>query len=118
MGAGKDEFIGFVTDQLEGLGGVLCTRFFGGYSIKSQGVMFAMIMDGSLYFAVDDDLRERYRRLGSRCFAYDTKKGRVDVNRYYEVPADWIEDAGRLVAAARESVEAAGRRVSPRRRSK
>lgn len=118
MGTGSEGFVEYAIEQLAGLGGLARERFFGGVALKSHGVMFAMVMDGALYFAVDERLRERYRRLGSRCFSYDTKKGRVEVTRFYEVPADLIEDAEGLTAAARESVGAAVRAPASRKRSK
>lgn len=116
MGASSDAFVDYVMDQLEGLGGLVRERFFGGHSLKSRGVMFAMIVDGRLYFAVDDLLRERYQRLGSRSFSYDTKKGRVEVTRFYEVPVDLVEDAEGLRGAAGESIAAAARRPASNRK--
>jgi DNA transformation protein len=118
MGASSEAFVEYVMDQLGTLGGLVRERFFGGVALKSQGLMFAMIMDGSLYFAVDERLRKRYQDLGSRCFSYDTKKGRVEVTRFYEVPADLVEDADGLVGAARESLAVAAKRPASRKRSK
>ncbi len=118
MGTGSEGFADYVTDQLAGIDGLARARFFGGVALKARGIMFAMIMDGALYFAVDERLRDHYRRLGSRPFAYDTRKGRVEVTRFYEVPADWIEDAGHLVGAARESIDVAAQAPSSRKRKK
>jgi len=115
MGESSSEFAAFVAEQLRPLGPLSIDRFFGGLSVKSNSLLFAMIMDGTLYFAVDDDLRAEYERLGSRCFAYDTKKGRVDVTRFYEVPADFLEDAAQFVAYARRSIVAASARAQSRK---
>ena len=116
MGASSSAFVEFVQEQLAGLGSLACGRFFGGVALKSEGIMFAMIMDGALYFAVDERLRNHYRGLGSRCFSYDTKKGRVEVSRFFEVPADWVEDAEQLTRAARESLAAAVSTTAARKR--
>src|SRR5262249_23692297 len=78
MGESSSEFAAYVAEQLRPLGALAIDRFFGGLSIKSGAALFAMIMDGALYFAVDDELRAEYERLGSHCFSYDSKKGRVD----------------------------------------
>jgi len=76
-----------------------------------------MIMDGTLYFAVDEALRGEYEKFGSQCFSYDSKKGRVDVRRFYEVPADFLEDPAQLVAFARRSIVAAADRAEARKRA-
>lgn len=107
MGESGSEFAVYIAEQLRPLGPLAIDRFFGGLSIKSDAVLFAMIMDGSLYFAVDDALRGEYEKIGSRCFSYDSKKGRVDVKRFYEVPADFLEDPELLLAFARRSIGAA-----------
>ena len=107
MGESSSEFAAYVAEQLRPLGPLAVDRFFGGLSIKFDAVLFAMIMDGSLYFSVDDALRAEYETFGSRCFSYDSKKGRVDVKRFYEVPADFLEDSDTLLAFARRSISAA-----------
>ncbi len=67
-----------------------------------------MIMGNSLYFVVDDSTREKYEKMGSGCFSYLTKKGRVQVKKYYAVPAELIEDQEQLVLLAREAIRVAG----------
>ena len=109
MGVGSKEFVAFVTEQLRTLGEVTASRFFGGVALKSEAALFGMIMDGALYFAVDDELRSKYRQMGSRCFSYATRKGRVDVKRFFEVPADIVEEPEQLVEFARASIAAARR---------
>src|SRR5262249_14095996 len=115
MGASSSEFAAYVAEQLRPLGALAVERFFGGLSIKLDTILFAMIMDGALYFAVDDVLRAEYATIGSRCFSYDSKKGRVDVKRFYEVPADFLEDSERLVAFARRSLHAARQKAAARK---
>lgn len=111
MGDQNSAFSAFVVEQLAPLGAIACARFFGGLSLKSGGVLFAMIMDGTLYFAVDDLSRPDYERLGSACFSYQTRKGRVDVRRFHAVPADVLDDADELVAFARRALTAAAERA-------
>ena len=66
-----------------------------------------MIIRGTLYFVVDDSTRPKYVERGSHCFSYDTRKRRVEVKRYYSVPADVVEDADLLTMLARESIRVA-----------
>jgi DNA transformation protein and related proteins len=44
------------------------------------------------------------QKRGSWCFAYDTQAKRVQVRKYFEVPAEVIEDREALVELAREAV--------------
>lgn len=107
MNAGSSDYVEFVKDQLASLRGVSIGRFFGGIGLCSEGTQFAMIMGSALYFFVDDSTRPKYERMGSGCFSYSTKKGRVDVRKYYAVPAEVIEEQEQLVALARESIRIA-----------
>jgi DNA transformation protein and related proteins len=115
MGGSSSEFAAFVAEQLHPLGPLAINRFFGGVSIKSGATLFAMIMDGILYFAVDDVLRSEYEKLGSQCFSFASKKGRVDVKSFYGVPADFLEDQAQLVAFAGRSIIAADAKAAARK---
>ena len=107
MGVGSSDYVEFVKDQLAPLRDVSASRFFGGVGLSSNGTQFAMIMDSSLYFVVDDSTRFKYETMGSRCFSYSTKKGRIKVRRYYVVPAELIDDQDQLLMLARESIRVA-----------
>ncbi|MBL0313467.1 MAG: TfoX/Sxy family protein [Holophagaceae bacterium] len=107
MGASSHEFTQFVIEQLVSIPGLSTGRFFGGIGVKSEATQFAMIMDGSLFFTVDDESRKKYEQMGSKCFSYGTKKGRVDVRKYFEVPADLLEDSTQLVVLARAAIAVA-----------
>ena len=118
MSAGSSDYVEFVKDQLTSLRGVSSGRFFGGIGRSSEGTQFAMIMGNALYFVVDDSTRTNYEKMGSGCFSYNTKKGRVDVRKYYAVPAELIEEQEELTALARESIRIASMsKSSPTSRS-
>jgi DNA transformation protein len=107
MATGSSHFVDYVLEQLAPLRGAVSSRFFGGTGLSSEGTQFAMVMGSELYFVVDDATRPNYERMGSSCFSYSTKKKRVDVRKYYAVPAGMIEDQEELVALARESIRVA-----------
>lgn len=112
MGDSNADFVAYVKEQLASIRHLTSARFFGGIGMAAEGVQFAMVMDNALYFVVDAGTRPRYEALGSTCFNYMTKKGRVDVHRYFEVPAIAIEEPERLVALAHEAIDAARRIAS------
>jgi len=107
MTAGSNHYIEYLLEQLAPLRGVASKSFFGGVGLVSGETQFAMVMGSVLYFVVDESTRPIYERMGSSCFAYDTKKRRVEVKKYFAVPAELIEDQDRLVALARDSIRVA-----------
>jgi DNA transformation protein and related proteins len=109
------EFARFVHGQLADLGEVNYGRFFGGVGFKLGDVQFAMCMSDTLYFVVDDTTRAKYVESGSMPFQYGTAKGTRLVHRYYEVPADVLEDRDSLAAWAQAAVSVAMRPKNPRK---
>ncbi len=103
------EFTQYVMELLEPVGALRANRFFGGVGIAHESVQFAMIMGNRLYFAVDERTRAKFERAGTGPFSYATRKGRVTVCKYFELPANVLEDRDTLRAWARESIEAAAR---------
>lgn len=107
MSAGSASFVAFITEQLTGIDQLQSKRFFGGIGLVSGDTQFAMLMGNTLYFAVNDATRPQYEQMGSQCFAYDTKARRVQVKKYFEVPADYLEDPTALLAVAQQALEVA-----------
>jgi len=56
-----------------------------------------------LYFRTDASSREKYAQAGSRPF---NPRGRKELHRYYEVPAEVLDDAAMLVEWAGEAARA------------
>ena len=104
MTGNSEDYLDFVLEQLHPLPALRNARLFGGHCIYAGDKPFALLIANTLYFAVDDTTRPRYEAMGSRCFSYRTKLRQVDVKKYYEVPADMLEDAERLRALADEAV--------------
>ena len=66
-----------------------------------------MIMENTLYFCVNDNSRKKYEVLDSEPFSYVTKKGRVNVRKYYSVPENIFENQDFLILWANEAIKAA-----------
>lgn len=105
----RDEFSDYVLDLLASLGEIESGRFFGGFGFKFDGTQFAMMMRETLYFVVDDTTRPKYVDSGSKPFSYEKKGGVQEVRRYYEVPADVLENPEQLRDWAAEAITAAKR---------
>lgn len=108
------EYTEYVLELLEPLGRVRTVRFFGGVGVSIGDNQFAMIMGNSLYFVVDDSTRPKYEKAGMAPFSYLTKKGRVQVRRYYELPEEILTDPQALKLWASESIQLATKDKSPK----
>ena len=108
--AASAEYTEYVLELLSPIGPVTVGRFFGGSGLSRASVQFAMIMDNSLYFVVDDTTRAGYEAAGMQSFSYETKKGRVQVRRYFELPEEVLSDPDELRVWAQESLRVASKK--------
>ncbi len=103
--AKRTEFVDFVIEQLAPLGAVLAKAMFGGFGVYLDDLMFAIIVDDSLYFKADAATREAFAALGLRPFTYSSR-GKTVAMQYYEAPPDVFEspdamrDWGQLAVGA------------------
>lgn len=103
--SGKDDsFSQFVFDQLNGLGDVTSQQMFGGVGLTTGETFFAIIYKGRLYFKTDDQSRGDYETRGMEPFRPNPRQ---TLKRYYEVPADVLEDRGELARWAKRASESA-----------
>ncbi|MFZ2449049.1 MAG: TfoX/Sxy family protein [Methylovulum miyakonense] len=109
MATPSAEYAEYVLELLEPIGAVQSGRFFGGVGISNGYAQFAMIMGNSLYFVVDEDTRKKYEKVGMEAFSYMTKKGRVQVRRYFELPEDVLTHPEQLRLWANEAMYVAGK---------
>lgn len=115
MTAPSAEFTEHILELLEPIGSVDAKRFFGGVGISNGFVQFAMLMGDSLYFVVDDETRAKYENAWMPPFSYLTKKGRVQVRRYFEVPEDILADPEQLQRWAKDAILVASVTQQPKR---
>ncbi|MEQ1545677.1 TfoX/Sxy family protein [Methyloglobulus sp.] len=109
------EFTEFVLEFLEPLFPVRIARFFGGAGVYFDSVQFAMIMHNTLYFAVDEYTRKKYEKAGMQPFSYVTKKGQVQVRKYFELPEEVLNDPEQLQLWTNESIQVAYNTKKPKK---
>ena len=107
------EYTEYVLELLQPLGAVRTGRFFGGVGISTGAIQFAMIMGNSLYFVVDERTRKKYEQAGMQPFSYLTKKGRVQVRKYFELPEEVLTDPAQLRLWADEAMGIARKTKKP-----
>lgn len=110
------EYALYLIEQLEPIGAITLKRLFGGVCFAHDGMAFAIMPNEALYFVADEQTRPHYEACGMQCFAYDTKKGRVQVRRYYAVPDEILADSDLLQEWAKRAIQAA--RNTPTKMSK
>ena len=99
-----------VHDVLVSLPGISSRAMFGGWGIYQFGVIFAIIIDGELYFKADAANQPDFESIGSRPFIYEREgKGPVSMS-YWLVPEEVLEDRNlvndwvkKAVAASKKS---------------
>jgi len=108
MAKAKDDYVNYIVDKLSGIGDVSSRAMFGGYGIFNEGLMFALISDGVLYFKVDDSNREMYEKAGSGKFQHGIS--------YWEVPTEVFEDTAKLYEWANSSIGIAQAKAEKKRK--
>ena len=103
-------FHDYVLNDLLGNTAHITSRpMFGGYGFYNQGLFFALIAGGELYFKVDNVTIEKYTKMGSHPFTYSKKnKGEVSLG-YWALPEEIMEDRDKLEDWVEEATEVAKR---------
>lgn len=96
----------YVLEQLGRVTPVTARSMFGGVGIYAQGLFFALIAEGRLYFKVDDTTRRDFERLGMEPFR---PFGEEHAMGYYEVPADVVENAAQLAIWMNKAIAVAAK---------
>ena len=113
----SSNYLGYVREQLAGLGAVSSRRMFGGAGLYFDGFFFALIDNDTLYLRVNDSNRADYTTRGMGPFRPYADRPQLSMS-YYETPADVLEDAAGLVAWARRSVAVALAAAQPAKAAK
>ncbi|PIP87284.1 transcriptional regulator [Candidatus Campbellbacteria bacterium CG22_combo_CG10-13_8_21_14_all_36_13] len=94
----------YILDLFADWEGVSAKRMFGGWGIFQNGTIFGIIIDGALYFKVDDTNQKDYEDYDSWAFTYMRKEKEVTLS-YWLVPEEVIEDREMLSDWALKSLE-------------
>lgn len=102
-----DEFLDYVKELFEDIDGITYRKMFGGCGIYKNGVAFAFLIKGSLYFRVDDISRKDFEEHGSQPFVFHTKTGTRIGRDHLELPPAILEDPDELVTWVEKAYMAA-----------
>jgi DNA transformation protein len=101
--ARDESFRDYVLDQLRELPGVTARGMFGGFGLYAGTVFFGIVAGGRVYFKTTAETRPAYEKRGMEPFKPSEKQ---TLKRYYEVPADVLEDSEQLVDWAEGALDA------------
>jgi DNA transformation protein len=113
-----DGFKDFVSELLTDFGPVAIRNMFGGAGVYADGVMFAILIDDTLYLKTDDASARAFAREGMKPFTYKPAGKKRVAMPYWEVPPRLLDEPGELVVWAREAhrIARAGKARAPRKR--
>lgn len=109
------DYLQYVLDQLQALGGVSSRRMFGGAGLYCDELFFGLISDDTLYLRVDDSNRGDFTTRGAGPFRPYADRPELSMS-YFEAPADVLDDARQLAEWARRSIAVAQRAPPGRQR--
>jgi DNA transformation protein len=111
----RSQFADHLLELLAPLGPVAAKRFFGGIGLVQDTILFAMIMDETLYFRVDAESRPHYQAAGGQPFRYETKTGSRAIEGFFTVPEGWFDEPEELCRRARTAIAVAAATKAKRR---
>mgnify|MGYP000194579378 CR=1 FL=1 len=85
------EYREFLEDQFASFGPIAIRRMFGGAGLFRDGLMFALVAADTLYFKVDDTNQADFEARNMEPFT-SLRKSKPASLRYYQVPAEILED--------------------------
>lgn len=99
----SESFKTFIKDQLAQFGPVSIRAMFGGAGIFAGDVMFAFIVDDTLYIKASEATASALKAEGMQPFTYMAKGGKPISIDYWSVPPHLLEEPDELTEWAHEA---------------
>ena len=90
-------------------GPVAVRRMFGGAGVFADGLMIAIVSDGTIFLKADDATSPAFAAEGCDPFAYATRDGRRTLTSYWRLPERLYDDPDELAGWARDALAVARR---------
>jgi DNA transformation protein len=109
----------WVKEALEPMGIVSMRKMMGGATLYVDGAIFAILVDGELWFKSDEDANAFWDTEGcAERFAVTFRDGTIDSMNYRRAPSDVYDDAEAMQRYAAVAAEAGRRRPVKKRKAK
>ncbi len=100
--ARKQALVEHLLAQMAGFGVVQARAMFGGHGLYHQGLMFALVADGRLFFKVDEQTVGDFERRGLGPFTFESR-GKVTSLKYREAPPEVMDEPDQMTPWARQA---------------
>lgn len=113
MAAVPDALTLWLCEALAPLGPVVPGRLFGGWALRCDGVLFAVVLGGRFYLRCDPALRRALEAEGGETFSYLRAGRMVEVGRFVTAPEACLDDPALLRDWALRALAANGGAARP-----
>lgn len=97
----------FLLDLFAGFGPVTLRRMFSGYGVSRDGINFALVLRGAIYFRANERTIPQFEAEGAKPFQYTARGKTVTLGSYWQLPERLYDDVDELATWARDAFEAA-----------
>ena len=108
--------LAWVEEALEPIGRLSMRKMMGGATLYVDGVIFAIMDEGELWFKADAESDATWDAEGCEKFSVTFKDGTVDQMNYRRAPSDVYDDAEAMQRWAALALEAGARRPVKKRK--
>ncbi len=108
------QYVEEIVERLGRFGPVTSKFMFGGFGLYSDGVMFALVEDSTLYLRADDESRAAFEAVGSQPWVFEAKDKPMPMP-YYPIPEQDFDDDAALELWFQRACQAAARVVTAKR---
>jgi len=99
-------------EHFAALGPLEIKTMFGAGALYADGLIWALLDDGTVWLKADAETEADLREAGSRQFTYPMKDGRLQAMAYWSLPDSAADDPDEAVVWARASIAAARRKAA------
>ena len=108
------DFIAWVIELAQPTARIVARAMFGGHGLYTDGLIFAIVIDDTLYLKVDDGNRAEFVALGQEPFVYTTRTGARTAMSYFSAPDEALENPGAMAHWLRSALGASLRAAAAR----
>ncbi len=113
----NNDYIAYLLELLEPIGGVNAKRMFGGHGLFRDGLMFGLVADEVLYLKVDAETEPLFMKQGLPPFEFQ-RGDKVVAMSYRQAPEDALDSAATMGPWAQRAIDAANRVASGKKRKR
>ena len=107
-----------IAELFAAFGPVDVRRMFGGAGLYRDGLIFALVIEDTLYLKADAETRPDFEAEGLGPFTYDTKLGERSITSYWRCPERCLDDADDMTLWCRKAQGAAFRSGAPKKKKR